>query len=372
LHHNLRNKFIMMESFHIDNFKNLKSLSIDRLRRVNLIVGKNNVGKSTLLEAISIYLANASEEHLRKLLANRGEDIVRNGDIDAKIIKAHYLSLYNGRKETYKRLDNSIIVGEGKYGTYIQQVYIGELTEIDDNGKRKQVTKIMYEDDMPKDMSDFSNVSSGLLIVNQDNHFLIRYDNRHSQTAIVKDICPFQYVHTIDFNTDDNAILFDKVAMTPEEKYIIQALNIINPDIEKLNFLNADDIKGRRIPLVSIGDKRYRLSSMGDGINRILTIILALLNCKDGVLLLDEFETGLHYSVQDQLWKIIFMLSEKLNVQVFVTTHSNDCVNSFARTNEQGVGQLIRLVNQDGDIVPTVFDDVEDLRFASNNSVELR
>jgi len=362
----------MMKSLHIDNFKNLKSLRIDRLSRVNLIVGKNNVGKSTLLEAISVFLANGSEDHLRKLLANRGEDIVTSSDIDAKTVKAHYLSLFNGRKEIYSKKDNTITIEDDKESVFILQVYIGETTEIDDNGKRIPVNKLMYEEDMPKDLSAFTHLSSGLFVQTIKSGILIRYDNQHDSLSVVKDRCPFQYVHTIDFNTDDNAILFDKVAMTPEEKYIIQALNIINPNIEKLNFLNSDDIKGRRIPLVSIGDKRYRLSSMGDGINRILTIILALLNCKDGVLLLDEFETGLHYSVQDQLWEIIFMLSEKLNVQVFVTTHSNDCVSSFARTNKQGVGQLIRLVNHDGDIVPTILDDIEELRFASDNSVEMR
>ena len=362
----------MMESLRIENFKNLKHLKIDRLRRVNLIVGRNNVGKSTLLEAISIFLANGNEEHLRKLLANRGEDIVKNGDIDTKTIKAHYLSLFYGRTEIYSRFDNTIVIGDDKESVFLQQVYIGETTEIDDNGKRKQVANVMCEEDMPKNMSDFSYISSGLWIATKKYEFLIRYDNHQVPMAIVKDRCPFQYVHTIDFNTDDNAVLFDKIAMTSEEKYIIQALNIINPDIEKLNFLNSDGIKGRRIPLVSVGDNRYRLSSMGDGINRILTIILALLNCKNGVLLLDEFETGLHYSVQDQLWEIIFMLSEKLNVQVFVTTHSNDCVGSFARTNKQGVDQLIRLVNHDGDIIPTIFDDNEELLFASDNSVEMR
>ena len=361
-----------MESLHIDNFKNLKSLRIDRLSRVNLIVGKNNVGKSTLLEAISVFLANGSEDHLRKLLANRGEDIVTRSDIDAKTVKAHYLSLFNGRKEIYSKINNTITIEDDEESVFLLQVYIGETTEIDDNGKRVPVVKLMYEEDLPKDMSAFTRISSGLWITTSKYEFLIRYDNQHDSLTVVKDRCPFQYVHTIDFNTNENAVLFDKIAMTPEEHYIIQALYIINPDIVKLNFLYSDDIKGRRIPLVSIGDKRYRLSSMGDGINRILTIILALLNCKDGVLLLDEFETGLHYSVQDQLWEIIFMLSEKLNVQVFVTTHSNDCVSSFARTNKQGAGQLIRLVNQDGNIVPTIFDDNDDLRFASDNSVEMR
>lgn len=363
----------MMKSLRIENFKNLKTLVIERLSRVNLIVGKNNVGKSTLLEAISIYLANGNEEHLRMLLANRGEDILKDDSVDAKTVKARYLSLFNERKEIYERPDNTIIIGEiDEEVVSIQQVYVGETTESETDGRRKQLVSTFYEEDLKKRMAEFSYLTSGTLVETMKYEFLIRHDNRQVPMTIVENRCPFQYVHTIDFNTDDNALLFDKVAMTSEEKYIIQALNIINPGIEKLNFLNSDDIKGRRIPLVSIGDKRYRLSSMGDGINRILTIILALLNCKDGVLLLDEFETGLHYSVQDQLWEIIFMLSEKLNVQVFVTTHSNDCVNSFARTNKQSVGQLIRLVNQNGGIVPTIFDDNEDLRFASDNFVEMR
>ena len=69
---------------------------------------------------------------------------------------------------------------------------------------------------------------------------------------------------------------------------------------------------------------------MGDGINRILTIILAMLNCENGVLLIDEFENGLHYSVQHQLWKVINDLSTKLNVQVFATTHSMDTLRSLS------------------------------------------
>ncbi len=88
-----------------------------------------------------------------------------------------------------------------------------------------------------------------------------------------------------------------------------------------LYFLLREEMK--RVPVVVLRDsaKRYRLSSMGDGINRVLTIILALLNCKDGILLIDEFENGLHHSVQSQLWKIIFELSEELNIQRCLPQH---------------------------------------------------
>ena len=71
------------------------------------------------------------------------------------------------------------------------------------------------------------------------------------------------------------------------------------------------------------------LKSMGDGMTRIFHIILALVNARNGFLLVDEFENGLHWSVHPKLWNIIFRLAEDLNVQVFVTTHSQDCIRGF-------------------------------------------
>lgn len=180
-------------------------------------------------------------------------------------------------------------------------------------------------------------------------------------------------MRTYDFQTTQNASLFDKISLSAEEKYIVEALHVIDPDIEKLNFLN-DDLQKRRIPYVTLKgkEKRHRLSSMGDGINRVLTIILALLNCKGGILLLDEFETGLHHSIQIRLWKIIFMLSEKLNIQVFVTSHSQDCINSFVEANNKQKGKLIRLENRNGNVVAVNYDDEKELRFATDNNIEIR
>jgi AAA15 family ATPase/GTPase len=129
-----------------------------------------------------------------------------------------------------------------------------------------------------------------------------------------------------------------------------------------------------RIPVVSLkgSGQRVRLTSLGDGVNRVLTIILSLLNCKDGVLLLDEFETGLHYSVQKQLWEVIFMLAEQLNVQVFVTTHSSDCLSAFSKVNVEGQGMLIRLEQRKNEIVPVCYIDNKDIAFAAENNIELR
>ena len=364
-----------MESLHIKNFKNLKELTIEKLGKVNLIVGKNNVGKSSLLEAITIFITNGEENWLREILADRGEEI-RNADgdrIDAENVKQHYISLFSEWEENYSK-DFEIEIGtndKNEIPVRISQVYIREGKM----GRTSTSFEAIHKEMIGVQVDRNSITSAGLLVTSGSQSNIIPYNKERSYLNSFNEKCPFQYIPLFMIGRFANAKLFDKISLSPDEDYVLDALRIINQDINRIRFIDTNEGRNsERIAVVTVkgSDKRYRLSSMGDGINRILTIILALLNCKDGVLLLDEFETGLHYSVQDQLWEIVFMLSEKLNVQVFVTTHSNDCVGSFARTNKSGVGQLIRLVNHEGSIIPTILDDTEELRFAFNNSVEMR
>jgi len=68
---------------------------------------------------------------------------------------------------------------------------------------------------------------------------------------------------------------------------------------------------------------------MGDGITRLFHIIVALANAQNGILLVDEFENGLYWKVQPKVWDVVFQLADRLNVQVFATTHSRDCIRAF-------------------------------------------
>jgi AAA15 family ATPase/GTPase len=112
---------------------------------------------------------------------------------------------------------------------------------------------------------------------------------------------------------------------------------------------------------------------MGDGINRILTIILALVNCDHGYLMVDEIETGLHYTVLFVLWKVIYELASKLNVQVFATTHSTDCIRCYGDfLKEIDIeGNLIRLDNFDDGIKATLYP-VPEILIAKEHQIEVR
>ena len=173
------------------------------------------------------------------------------------------------------------------------------------------------------------------------------------------------------------AQFFDKIALTEKEDNIIKALQIIEPNLNKLAFI-AESQYGFRRPIVTLkgSDKRFPLKSMGDGINHILSIILALVNCENGYLLIDEIDNGLHYSAQENLWKVIFELSKKLNIQVFATTHSNDCINSFSEvlkeSNNASIGSYYRMQKRKSGKIELVEYNSEELNSVSEHNIEIR
>ena len=60
----------------------------------------------------------------------------------------------------------------------------------------------------------------------------------------------------------------------------------------------------------------------GDGINKLLYIVLSIMDAKNGLLLIDEIDTGFHYSMYKELWKIVSDVSREYNCQVIASTHS--------------------------------------------------
>jgi len=126
-------------------------------------------------------------------------------------------------------------------------------------------------------------------------------------------------------------LLWDNVSLTPQQDRILDCLRLIERRIEGLTFIGQSDRVADRIPVVKLEgeSERLPLKAMGDGITRLFHIALAMVNAENGVLLIDEFENGLYWEVQEQLWPVIFKMAEELNVQVFATTHSNDCLKGF-------------------------------------------
>lgn len=242
--------------------------------------------------------------------------------------------------------------------------YIDVFDEEAENQPFKR-RRIYLDDDQEVDEAElgleikFGRSSNVLPLGNFDR--LIRNLPVSNLNYLSEAVVNFQFVKTKNIDRDINGNLWDRVSLTENEDEIVNALKIVEENVDRITFRTERSKERVAVVRLKSTNDVIPLRSMGDGINRILTIILAMVNCEDGYLLIDEFENGLHYSVQEKLWEIIFYLAERLNIQVFATTHSLDCVEAFSSVLNNGkqdkeAGAMIRLENYEGNIEATVYD----------------
>jgi AAA15 family ATPase/GTPase len=364
----------MIQSLEVKNYRNLKHLQIQKLGQVNLIVGKNNTGKTSVLEAVSIYLSDGSWEWILQLLIDRDE-FGRNVDNSITENAETVANLFYDREISYS-LENQIKLNNVEQGNVVSLAFVKYreiIEELDVSSFRKKIIL-----DESSENQDFI---IGLQVVDTKGKSNIIGMDRRLYRLILRQLGLYQniqYIRTSNIIREQNGDLWDNITLTEKEIFVIDALRIIETDIERVSFINTKSSSKTRKAVAKIKgkDKIIPISSMGDGINRILTIILAMVNCENGYLLIDEFENGLHHSVQSKLWEVIFYLSQKLNIQVFVTTHSSDSVRSFAQTLKdknlsEDFGCLVRLENHEGNIIAREYD-YDVLQSATEYNIETR
>ena len=378
----------MIDSIDIKRYRNLDELRIESLSKVNLITGKNNTGKSTLLEAIALYSTKCDLSIILQLLEERGENyraIPSNKNATEANVKA-LSSFFTNRIVGFDQ-KNAINIGTientlfGTQATAEKSIslrfvkYFDELiSQSEEPVSRRKRTIIENIDD--KQIIDYK---LGLEIRVGLNSFILPLDEERFYNRIgfrgFGSIENFQFIRTRNIDREINGKLWDNITLTPKEQYVIDALRIIEPDVERVAFIEEGNRNRSAVIKLSNNPNVLPLQSMGDGINRILTLILALVNSDNGFLLIDEFENGLHYSIQEKLWEIIFNLANKLNIQVFVTTHSEDCISGFENILNSPQnnldGKLIRLDKLNGKIRQVVFSKVE-LKVATDQNIETR
>ncbi|MGB0524866.1 MAG: AAA family ATPase [Flammeovirgaceae bacterium] len=369
----------MIENLSIKNFKNLQDLEIQNFGKVNLITGKNNTGKSSLLEAIALYVNDGNPAELFKILDYREEInlynlINRNLNITLEQYNLNAIaSIFTNR------LLNSKIHITAKEDGILQNFALRFANYVHEHSTgNNPITKTIVDDFNPV----HPNYLLGLETIKGSIHTLYYLSKDLSQQIASRPIggtspISYQFITSSgNLNHHYSGELWDNIILTDKEISVINALKIIEPTVERLAF-KSDPLNGRRavIKLQNIPNV-FPIKSMGDGINRILHIILAAVNAENGYLLIDEFENGLHHSVQEKLWEIIFKLADELNIQVFATTHSNDCIYGFEGAlnsfkDKEAKGKLIRLERK-GDQIKEVSFTANELRIATNEDIEIR
>ena len=153
-----------------------------------------------------------------------------------------------------------------------------------------------------------------------------------------------QFIRTSGVKAADVVRSYSKLVFTDKDEPIKQALRIVEPAFEDIapvagDRLDRDAPGGVVLKLRGIAGQ-VPIGSTGDGMWRMLGLALSLANAKGEVLLVDEIDTGLHYSVMEGMWRMVNKQAAALSVQVFATTHSRDCYESLAAIARSEAGDV--------------------------------
>jgi hypothetical protein len=310
----------MIDSFKIRNYRGFRELNFDSLDRVNLITGSNNVGKTSLLEALYLNLAP-------------GIALRTNLGLGEKENSTHH-SLFRGFNDVGYQLDNVTKWGWLGYGKDLVED-IRLLTTLKD-GRNQEVTlgwrigdqqgdvpltRDIVSDDLP---TLFLNVRIKTIFGDEQIWMIDRNGHRPPQKFLAGSIPLRLLFNTSSRSAQEDTKWFSQLADVGRQGEIINVLRLIEPRLRDLAVSTSDG------PPMIYGDiglgRRVPISQMGEGMVRLLSMVLEFANAAGGVVLIDEIENGIHHAVMTKVWRAIGSAVRQTNTQVFATTHSWECI----------------------------------------------
>ncbi len=313
----------------VEEFKCFSNFHAEGFKRVNLIGGKNNVGKTALMEAICI---NISSKDFSTMTT-----AIHNVKLGRESININYSSI------------------EDEEGDNISIDFL-------------ENTKIYKSK---------SNVVNSAFLIKQNNGIkeYISEINEHLIKVNAKD---FSYNHifpdgVIDIGStgisdDEISFIFQAVQRSDNESSVNKFIHEFDDSINVFKFI------GEKPQCKSNGIYRD-LTEFGDGLRSYISIICSLYACERGYLFIDEIGNGIYYEHFDRLWEIILKLSKEMNCQVFATTHSKEILESFTRVakklEEEDISYTLLLKNKEQEL-KTISYDYEMLEYSMLQEHEVR
>ncbi|MFK5975390.1 MAG: AAA family ATPase [Sulfurovum sp.] len=289
-----KGKIQHFDSLFIEQYKIFKDFKIDKLNRINIFAGFNNTGKTTLLEAIYLLTKQNNIEAYFKYVRLKNKLPQLNIDYMKEYFKKDIK--ISGK---FNEIDTSI---------HIKRFFASDIDKKDDYSASYEAISMIDGDEINNTIHTFE--------VNS----LIRYVDR------VELLCNSIFKSPYFYNKNEMVETYSKSLKSGEIDEIITFLQkYIDSNIMGISHDGIDTfIVNHKIPTNS-----PELTSYGEGLQRIFEIALSFANCRNGVLLIDELETAIHYSLLVDFTKFIQELAVKFNVQVFITSHSKECIDAF-------------------------------------------
>lgn len=303
----------------VKHFRGIKSLEIDNLERVNLFVGKNNCGKTSLLESV-LFLTGMGNPHLA-ITIGQSRGIVPKESSDWK----NYFHARNHERgmefSTTQRKGKRQLKVSALLGSPIELSMKGPI----DLNTEQSFRSIGIGEDLIGFNYDFSVVDTDgkssdhqarLYHTQVGDNLTFKHepDENYKESLIGKYLVPSGY----------DSPLVDKMLNAKRKELLLRALRVIDPKIQDIK-TGADGFVSVDIGL----DSFIPINLLGRGIARILDMLSSIDGLRKGIVAIDEIENGLHVSTMKEMWKMILKHSAECGTQVFATTHDRDVVQSL-------------------------------------------
>ncbi len=370
----------MFDSFEVHRFRGFSHFEIAGLDRVNLIAGANNVGKTALLEALFLHSGAPNLEIAMRLNGFRGF-----GSFKIELAPSAETPWANLFHRFDLAQDIRLISHEPKAPRVEFRLNAANAAE-DLAQAGVPFPTLVIEPKSTSGPSDVgvgplsieaaSFVLEGRLLVDGDRgrpHFLI-LDARGSGVFPAPP-SPTRLAYFLPsyfrIPTDQDSERFSRLSVVGKQDTLLASLRILEPRLKSLSIafasgtpaIHGDVGAGRLLPL----------AVMGEGLVRLTSLVLGIATSQHGIVLVDEVENGVHYSVMKQVWQALAQAAREFDVQLFATTHSLECIRSAHDSFAEGKYDLrVHRLQRNGEGVQAVTYDQEGLEGALTADFEVR
>jgi len=351
----------LVNSVSVYNFKIIKNLENVPLKKITLIGGKNNIGKTTFLEALFFYLDCNSPNVINKLFAWRMFEGIY---IQQNVWEKFFSDL---------ELSNEIKISVNTDRNIKGQANIKFLTDyetsvpipITDENKITTLRKHFPALEILHSTNESTDYQAHFLCHNTLYNYIKEIDQLKEQLSV---FFVGERMSLFERNTEYLGIL-DKA---DKQEQILPLLKVFEPNLERLQLINEN---GNNLIYADLGNRnKIPVNMLGDGFCRCLTMALIIVSKNADVLLVDEVGSGIHYSAQEALWNFLVKASELYNCQIIATTHSNDTIKAFSETingKDESNFSYIRLSKNKDEIKPYIFS-TDVLSYSMSSELEIR
>ncbi|MBE9067564.1 AAA family ATPase [Leptolyngbya cf. ectocarpi LEGE 11479] len=310
----------MLTSIQIENFRCFDTLKVDGLSRVNLIAGKNNVGKTAFLEAIGMWASGSNPAGLTYLSGMRSLVEKVTSDIAQELLLAPLFKDFDESKTIH-------VEGSINYsGSHSLDIQSNRAIP-----NRISLNQEKYEAGLGSITSNLSQILTLRYVSPEgeptENQFWIEGNNTFQGESAELATPPLSVAFISASGRQSSKVrseMFGRLELMSSDYALVKSLQLVEPRLKRITTIV---VSGFPILYGDIGLPRLvPLSLMGEGLNRLVSILLTLATNREGLVLIDEIENGLHHSVLSKIWQVISDAAHRFNVQVIATTHSYECI----------------------------------------------